>query len=223
MHNSIYIFISKATRKLNYLWKCRRDRFSYINGKDNVVDTMYGIKVRSRVQISGTGNIVIIENGAVLMNSLVKIQGNNNVVILHSWSHVSGAELWIEDNDCRLEIGTYTFVGHHSHLACTENGRSLIVGNDGMISSYVQIRTGDSHSLFDSDKTRINQALDVKIGNHVWIGEGAKVLKGVTLQDNTVVATGAIVTKSVPEKGVLLAGCPAKVIKENISWDTQRV
>lgn len=135
---------------------------------------------------------------------------------------VSGAELWIEDNDCVIEIGANTFVGHHSHLACTESGSRLTIGDDCMLSSYVQVRTGDSHSILDMEGNRINQAQSVHIGNHCWIGEGAKVLKGVTLNRDVVVSTGAVVTKPF-DSNVLLGGIPAKIIKENITWDSKRI
>ena len=147
--------------------------------------------------------------------------GYDNEVVLKANSYVSSAELWVENNGCHLEIGVCTFVGHHSHLACTEDGSRLIVGGDGMISSYVQIRTGDSHSIVDMEGHRINQAQSVMIGNHCWIGEGAKVMKGVTLEGDDVVSTGAIVTKSFG-KNVLLGGIPAKVLKENINWKSER-
>lgn len=52
------------------------------------------------------------------------------------------------------------------------------------------------------------------IGKNCWIGGHATVNPGVTLGDNTVVASGAVVTKSFPEGNVLLAGVPARVIRE---------
>lgn len=209
-------------RKTVYLWRNCRNKYSYNSGKNNKVVNQGGIRVGSRIQVCGNGNSVILEKGSMLLNSLVKIQGDNNVVILKAHSYVSGAELWVEDNQCELSIGERTFVGHHSHLACTENGSKLIVGGDGMISSYVQIRTGDSHSIVDMEGNRINQAQSVEIGNHCWIGEGAKVMKGVTLEGDDVVSTGAIVTKSFG-KNVLLGGMPAKVLKDNVSWDKERI
>lgn len=181
-----------------------------------------GLSLKNRIQINGSNNVIMIEDEALLMKSLVKISGHNNRVILHRNSYVSGAELWVEDNDCTIEIGQDAFIGHHSHLACTEDGRSIIVGNGTMISSYVQIRTGDSHSLMDEDGKRYNKAASVSIGDHCWIGEGAKVLKGVALSKDTVVGTGAIVTKSF-KSGVLLGGIPAKVLKENVIWDENRI
>ena len=157
----------------------------------------------------------------MLLNSLIRVSGNNNCVILKADSYVSGAELWVENNHCELSIGERTFVGHHSHLACTEDGSKLTVGDDGMISSYVQVRTGDSHSITDMEGNRINKAQSVVIGNHCWLGEGSKVLKGVTLEGDDVVSTGAIVTKSFG-KNVLIGGIPARVLKENINWDESR-
>ena len=144
------------------------------------------------------------------------------MVILKAKSYVSGAELWVENNNCELSIGERTFVGHHSHLACTEDRSKLMVCDNGMISSHVQVRTGDSHSILDMDGNRINPAQSVIIGSHCWLGEGSKVMKGVTLESDDIVSTGAIVTKSFG-KNVLLGGIPAKVLKENVTWDKYRL
>lgn len=209
-------------RKAVYIWRNWRNKHSYRSGRGNKVITRGGIRINSRIQFMGNGNRLILEKNCMLLNSLVRIQGNNNEVVLGGHSYVSGAELWVENNNCLLSIGKNTFVGHHSHLACTEDGSKLIVGDDGMISSYVQIRTGDSHSILDMDGNRINQAQPVIIGNHCWIGEGAKVMKGVTLEGDVIVSTGAIVTKSFG-KNLLLGGVPAKVIKDNVKWDSERL
>lgn len=208
-------------RKVVYLWRNCRNRHSYKTGENNHVVNQGGTRVSSRIQITGNGNKVILEKGTLLLNSLIKISGNNNTVVLKANSYVSGAELWVENNSCELSIGERTFVGHHSHLACTEDGSKLIVGSNGMISSYVQVRTGDSHSIVDMEGNRINHAQSVFIGDHCWLGEGSKVLKGVTLEGDDIVSTGAIVTKSFG-KNVLLGGVPAKMIKENVNWDSKR-
>ena len=209
-------------RTVVYRWRNFRSRHSYIRGSGNSVVKKGIVRVNSLIQIDGNGNKLSIERGSVLKNTLIRIHGSNNEVRIRSNAFISGAELWVEDNGCVMEIGEKTFVGHHSHLACTE-GSSLVVGRDGMISSYVQIRTGDSHSILDMEGNRINQAAPVCIGNHVWIGEGAKILKGVSLPQDTIVSTGAIVTKSFEESSVLIAGVPAAVIKRNIQWDSKRI
>ncbi len=53
----------------------------------------------------------------------------------------------------------------------------------------------------------------VKIGNNVWIGMNAVVLKGVTIGDNSIVAAGSVVTKDVPAN-VIVAGNPAVIVKQ---------
>ena len=209
-------------REIVYMWRHFRSQHTYISGKNNQIKIRGGQKVRSRIQICGNCNMVVIENNALLLNSCIRISGNNNIVKLRSDSYVSGAELWVEDNGCEIVVGERTFIGHHTHLACTEDGSKLLVGNDCMISSYVQIRTGDSHSILNIEGERINKAQSVRIGDHCWIGEGAKILKSVELDGDNIVATGAIVSKSFG-KNTLIAGVPGKIVKENVTWDKERI
>jgi maltose O-acetyltransferase len=53
----------------------------------------------------------------------------------------------------------------------------------------------------------------ITIGDDVWIGAHAIILKGVALGDGCVVAAGAVVTKGDYQPGSILAGNPAKVVK----------
>ena len=224
----IPLFLRMNFKEINWLRKSVyrlrnwQNKHSYSSGKNNRIVNNKGINVGSRIQIIGNGNQVIFEKGCVLLNSLIRVSGNFNIVRLEANCYISNAELWVENDKCSLIIGERTFVGDHSHLACTEDGCQLIIGADGMISSYVQIRTGDSHSILNMDGNRINPSRSVSIGNHCWIGEGAKVLKGVSLEGNNIVSTGAIVTKSFP-RNVMVGGVPAKVLKENINWDKRRI
>ena len=52
----------------------------------------------------------------------------------------------------------------------------------------------------------------------MWIGTNSIILKGVIIGDNSIIAAGSIVTKNVPENS-LVAGNPAKIIKQNIKWE----
>ncbi len=79
------------------------------------------------------------------------------------------------------------------------------------------VRCGANTLITDSDwhddDARAGAAKPVKIGNNVWLGEGAKVLKGVTIGDNSVIGAGSIVVSDIPPN-VVAAGNPCKVLKQ---------
>lgn len=93
-------------------------------------------------------------------------------------------------------------------------GDTIEIGRDATIGRDVVIRSFDGHTILRND---YHVSEPIKIGNHVWIGQGATILKGVTIGDGAVIAAGALVTKDVPAK-CIAAGVPAKIIQENIKW-----
>lgn len=80
----------------------------------------------------------------------------------------------------------------------------FIAPNVGMIST--------NHDLYDPRKHAPGKP--VVLGDNCWIGMNAVILPGVELGENTVVAAGAVVTKSFPEGHCVVGGVPAKLIKK---------
>ncbi|MCQ2515275.1 MAG: hypothetical protein MJ094_00245 [Saccharofermentans sp.] len=72
----------------------------------------------------------------------------------------------------------------------------------------------DAHKVIGND----NEAREISIGNHVWIGSRVTVLKGVSIGDGAIIAAGSVVTKDVPAHS-MVAGCPARVVKEYVEWE----
>ena len=70
---------------------------------------------------------------------------------------------------------------------------------------------------------RINPAKSITVGDRVWLGNNTTVLKGAVISNDSIVATGSIVTKFFSESNVILAGNPAVVVKKGIRWIAERM
>jgi acetyltransferase-like isoleucine patch superfamily enzyme len=174
------------------------------------------------VDIIGDNNRISIGPGCVLANVHFRIRGSGHQIEWGENCRVSrGAVLWFEDHQGVLRVGSGTTMVE-VHIAVTENSK-VIIGEDCMFANDIDIRTGDSHSVIDTQTgERLNYAGDVVISRHVWIAPHTVILKGVSIGENSIIATGAVVTKSC-ESGVIMGGNPAKVIKTGISWKRERV
>ena len=177
--------------------------------------------INCQIDARGT-NTIIFHGKGMIRNFRIFIRGNNNVVEIGEGTSINGAEIWIEDDVNRVIIGENTTLCGKIHLACTE-GTTISIGNRCLFSSEIVFRTGDSHSVVNMDGERINPAADIVIGDHVWIGHRVLINKGVVIKSNSIVGTGAVVTKAFDESNIAIAGVPAKVINRNVDWKTERI
>lgn len=98
------------------------------------------------------------------------------------------------------------------NTGCSFQDRGGIsIGDGSMIGMNVTIATLNHGLPLETRNTTYPSP--VIIGENVWIGSNATILPGVTIEDNSVVAAGAVVTKDVP-KNTVVAGVPAKAIKK---------
>ena len=148
----------------------------------------------------------------------------HSVVIGKHVSCYSGCSFAIGQNG-RCVVGDFTLLNGAIIMAEDE----IEIGSHCLISWNVGIADSDFHPLEPAKRLIDAQALapffknrparpklktaPVKIGNNVWIGMNAVILKGVTIGDNSVVAAGAVVTKSVPAN-TIVAGNPAIAVKK---------
>ena len=185
-----------------------------------IIDT--AILNKCSFRIKGNNNTIIIKKGCRLKKCSFYICGDNNFIELSEYVSGNNAEFYIEDNGNRIICKNNTTFAGRIHLACTE-GKTIMIGNGCLFSSEIVLRTGDSHSVINDKGERINAAKDIEIGNHVWVGYRTLINKGVQVPDNCIIGTGSVLTHSFSQKGICIAGNPAGIIKENISWLTERV
>jgi acetyltransferase-like isoleucine patch superfamily enzyme len=114
-----------------------------------------------------------------------------------------------------LSVGDDTFVGHDCSFGIA---LSVRVGSHCYLAGGVSVRDFDGHPV-DARRRRAKEPTPpeairpVVIGDDVWVGAGAVILKGVTVGVRSIVAAGAVVTRDVPPDTVV-AGNPARVVKE---------
>ncbi len=92
----------------------------------------------------------------------------------------------------------------------------ISIGKNCQIAWGVTISDHDFHKTYKNGIQNIETS-PVKIGDGVWIGMNATILKGVTIGDNSIVAAGALVIRNVPAN-TMVAGVPAKIVKENVEF-----
>lgn len=108
-----------------------------------------------------------------------------------------------------LELGDRGYLNRHSKIKYFDR---ITIGDDVVISENVTIWDSDAHEITGTEKTK-----PISIGNHVWIGTNAIILKGVTIGDGAVIAAGTLVNKDVSSRA-LVGGVPAKILKQNVEW-----
>ena len=71
-------------------------------------------------------------------------------------------------------------------LIVVGEGTKVNIGSDCIFADRVHIRTTDQHAIYDENRKRINPAKDVYIGNHVWLGKEAIIMKGVRIGNGAI-------------------------------------
>ena len=153
-----------------------------------------------------------------------------------------GLELKIEPRG-EIRFGRFVWIGDGTKIRCHEGvveiGAKTVMGQECTISAYQRVRIGDECVIadramfidFDHGVVEVERPIrlqgiykrDVEVGNNVWIGYGACILRGVSVGDNAVIGTNSVVTKDVPANAVV-GGIPARIIRmreapQELRWE----
>ncbi len=108
-----------------------------------------------------------------------------------------------------IRIGRCVLMSPGSRISASDE---IVVGDGVMMANGTYITDSDWHTVYDRTR-RADAVTPVHIGDNVWLGDHATVLKGVTIGENSVVAARSVVTRDVPAN-VIVAGNPAQVVRE---------
>jgi acetyltransferase-like isoleucine patch superfamily enzyme len=131
-----------------------------------------------------------------------------------------------------LRLGRWSWLGHGTKIRVHEGtvsiGAKTVLGQECTISAFQRIDIGRECILadrvmlidFDHGVVEVERPIrlqgiykrDVRVGHNCWIGYGVCLLRGVSVGDNAVVGTSAVVTRDLPANSVS-AGVPARVLR----------
>lgn len=191
-------------------------------GKSNEIIADEAFMRNNRIFIRGSNNKIIIGSKAYLKGCRFSITGNGNIIKIGDMTVMHGVEICTENDNNQITIGNKCLFAGKAHLAAIE-GTKISFGDNCLLSGEIVFRTGDSHSITDVNGRRINPSEDILVEDHVWIGYRVLINKGVHIMRDSIVGTGAIVTRKFEEGGAVIAGTPAKIVKHNVSWDINRI
>lgn len=166
-------------------------------------------RIAKSATIDGTGTLKLGNRwpGARYYASLAYFGPGSHTTVSGAFAVYSNFHLGVAEG-ARLRLGS-GFLNTGSLVVCTTE---ISIGEMCLFGEQVIIRDDDSHGIDHRP-----QRAPITIGDKVWVGMRAMILKGVTIGDGAVVAAGSVVTRDVPA-GALVGGVPARVIRKDVAW-----
>lgn len=190
--------------------------------KDGKLEECKGKIKGLKIEITGDDNTIIIGYPYKFTNSHIFCRGDNNEVIIKKTKHII-QNLTI-DMCARVYSNRKVFIGEDVFtngiiMLSYAPGGIISIGNQCMLSWGIVMMSSDGHQILDKNTDEIiNAGYCCEVGNHVWIAQNSIICKNVKIADNNIIGANSVVTKSVAESYVTIAGSPAKIVKRDVKW-----
>lgn len=171
----------------------------------------------SEILLQGTGNVLFVEDGVSLERSKINFMGSDSVIYLSKSSCPYYVSLAAGQSSA-IFIGRENYFNDTVHILATE-WQNIIIGGGCAISFGIWLRTADPHLIYDVDsRERINYSKPILVGDHVWIGQNALILKGTQIGSGAIIGGGSVVSNKRIPSNASYAGSPAKQIRKCVFW-----
>ncbi len=172
----------------------------------------------SHVKITGDHNKLCVAKSAFVGTINVEINGRGNSLTIADDVCLDNINVLFNGDHSDIIIGKRSYISQAT-LLCVESNTTIHIGRDCMLAHGIEIRTGDSHGIFDRrSRVRLNVGKKVDVGDHVWIANGVLILKGGSIPNGCIIGAQSIVTKALNIQNAVYAGSPVRLIREDIVW-----
>ncbi len=191
-----------------------------MKNKDNKGNKIIGnpTMINTKVEFEGENNIFYCEENITIKNSHLKFRGSNSIIYLSKNSHIYMLNITVH-HQCSFYMGKNNYINDSLNVVISE-GKNVFIGNDGLFSFGIWIRTADPHLIYDvHTNQRINDSKSVFIGDHVWLGQSTLILKGTKIASGSIIAAGGVVSGKTVLSNAIFGGNPGRYLRKNIYWD----
>ena len=203
----VFIYDDNGEREIFYYYQLPDNIDIVGSGRNNTVRIHRGLRARNvclRFDKRTADNLCVLDDSGDCdgLDVFIVFQaGHGNTIKIGQRTVINGAKIWLG------------------------NGSELIIGNDCMLSYEIMIRTTDGHAIMDNATGAIinHQKNPCVIGNHCWLGLRTIVNKNAQIPDNTIVASGTVLTGRFQEEHTIIAGNPGRVIKSGVSFSDKSI
>ena len=191
---------------------------AYKNGRKIntfLIDGRSTLSLGKKITIKNKGSFQFgISSPSLLVSKQPNVlqMGENSVLTINGAVSIGPGVMLSILNNAQVEFGDNVMINSNSKLICFEKVK---IGSNSIIGWDVEICDSSFHKIISDE---FKMAKSIIIGEKVWVGSRASILKGVTIGSGSVVASCSVVTKDVPEK-CLVAGVPARIIRKNVKWE----
>ena len=176
---------------------------------------MLSIKNRNNICIEDGGKLICNGAKACFNISNTVSVSNKGVLMLGDNFFANTQNVFLVTAAGVLKVGNNFFANGPTEINCK---KALTFGDDVLLSVHVIFLDTDYHPIFDSSGQRINYDREIIIGNKVWIGCNATVLKGSVIGNNIIVGAGAIVSGKLLSDHSIYGGNPIRILKSGVTW-----
>lgn len=178
--------------------------------------------INSSIKFKGRNNRLVCNGRVRLKDSRLIFEGDNSLVFLSHNIHDYKLYVFIHNNSV-LFMDEQTFINGTLALILSER-KNIFMGRNCLIAKRVYFRLADPHLIYDIESMdRINLTKSIYIGDHVWIGQEALLLKGSNIGSGSIIAARSVLSnKNIPSNS-LWGGVPAKELRKNVFYDSSTV
>lgn len=180
------------------------------------------------IKYCGSNSEIIVKGdiNSYKVNHAVIYAGHNSKIIFGKNFRVR-SKIYIDAraDNTNICFGKNVNIGEINILGGDEPNLSLSIGDNFLSSFGGYIRLADGHTIINMETNQVinSPKFGIRIGNNVWFGYNVIMLKDSSVPSHSVVGAGAIITTQFHEENSIIAGVPARVVRDKVSWDPRPI